>query len=284
MTFGFFIGAVVLTALVSRPLFQVASLMGAALLYVSLKRCAGWRFIVGVAVVIVVLAFVNGFFNAQGATVLFTYLGGRPYTVEGLAYGASTALMFGGIILWFASYSVVMTSDRFTYLFGGMAPALTLTLTMVLRLVPNYVHRAEKISVARRCIGKSPIEGTLRARIKGAAAVLSSLTTWAFEGAVVMADSMRSRGYGIGKRTTFARYRFTVRDALVAVVFGLTFAGALVFAVTGGASVQYLPNIVMSSLNVLGWMAFGAYVVFMLIPFALDAEEALLWRCSLSKI
>ena len=33
--------------------------------------------------------------------------------------------------------------------------------------------------------------------------ILGALTSWALEGSVVTADSMRSRGYGTSKRTSF---------------------------------------------------------------------------------
>ena len=78
-------------------------------------------------------------FNTQGATVLLRWWGGRPYTLEALALGASTGLMLVAMMLWFASFHLVMTSDKFTYLFGRAIPALSLVLTMVLRLVPSSV-------------------------------------------------------------------------------------------------------------------------------------------------
>ena len=41
---------------------------------------------------------------------------------------------------------------------------------------------------------------------------LSVTVTWALENAVVTADSMKSRGYGLPGRTAFARQRFDGRD------------------------------------------------------------------------
>lgn len=281
---GFFVGALILCALAQHPLFQVAGFAGAVALYLSLKGRAGWKLVGGMCALMVVLAFVNPLFNTQGHTVLFTYFGGRAYTLQGLAYGASTALMFASILMLFASYTIVMTSDKFTYLFGAFAPAFTLVLTMVLRLVPNYLAKASKVANARRCIGRSPGGGGLRHRIQASASVLSALVSWALEGAVVTADSMRSRGYGTGKRTSYARYRFSARDGLLAVVLAVPFAFCLAYLVSGDAFVRYLPSVDIPSLGLFGWAAFAAFAIFMFAPSAINVKEAITWRFSLSKI
>ena len=284
VTFGFFVGAIVLCAMAQRPLFQLIGLVAACALYISLKGRRGWKLIGGMCIVIAVLALVNPLFNPQGETVLFTYFGGRAYTLQGVIYGISTALMFASILMLFASYSVVMTSDKFTYLFGGLAPAFTLVLTMVLRLVPNYIAKAGKISNARKCIGRSPADGSLKSRVGASASVLSALTTWSLEGGVITADSMRSRGYGAGKRTSYARYRFTARDAAAAVVLAAAFAVSMAYLISGSGFVQYLPSVNISPLGAFGWAGFAAFAVFMFAPFAMNVKEAAIWRFSLSKI
>ena len=196
MTLTFFVSVIVLCVLVQQPIVQAVGLMGAVLYYLCLRRRDAWRLLVAMMLALVVLAAINPLFNTLGDTVLFTYLGTRPYTLEALAYGASTAVMFVSVMLWFACYAQVMSTDKFTYLFGRRAPALTLVLTMTLRLVPSYVRKARQISMARRCAGLSMTQGSMRERARDGASLLSALTSWALEGAVTMADSMRSRGYG----------------------------------------------------------------------------------------
>ena len=48
--------------------------------------------------------------------------------------------------------------SKFTYQFGRAIPALSLVLTMVLRLVPSYRRKADALMTARACIGKGPAE------------------------------------------------------------------------------------------------------------------------------
>ena len=207
VTFAFFASVIVLCVIVQQPALQAVGLVGAAIYHLVLRGRDAWRLLVGLALAFVILAAVNPLFDTLGDTVLFTYLHGRPYTLEALAYGASTACMFVTIMLWFACYARVMDTGKFTYLFGGRAPALTLVLTMTLRLVPSYVRKARQIATARRCIGMSPKDGGLRQRVRDGIRLLSALTTWALEGSVTTADSMRSRGYGARDgRGSHARY------------------------------------------------------------------------------
>ena len=118
VTLTFFVGVIVLCVLVQQPVVQAVGLMGAVLYYLCLRGRDAWRLLVAMALALVMLAAINPLFNTLGDTVLFTYLGTRPYTLEALAYGASTATMFVSVMLWFACYAQVMSTDKFTYLFG----------------------------------------------------------------------------------------------------------------------------------------------------------------------
>ena len=233
-------------------------------------------------------AAVNPLFDTLGDTVLFTYLHGRPYTLEALAYGASTACMFVTIMLWFACYVRVMDTGKFTYLFGGHAPALTLVLTMTLRLVPSYVRKARQIATARRCIGMSPKDGGLRQRVRDGIRLLSALTTWALEGSVTTADSMRSRGYGArdgrGSHARYLRYRLGVFGVVLLAAMLACTVVVIVALGCGALAVSYVPAIAVAPLPPLDIAALVAYVLLVLVPTAIDAKEAITWRCSLSAI
>src|SRR3712207_4420917 len=52
-------------------------------------------------------------------------------------------------------------------------------------------------------------------KVKSCMRVLSILVTWALEDAVQTADSMKARGYGYGKRTTFTIFKFTKQDGIM---------------------------------------------------------------------
>ena len=284
ITFGWFICAILLTVMVANPLWMACAFVGAAAYYLSVRGRSGWNVVLGLIPVFVALSLANGLFNPRGSTVLFTYFD-RPYTLEAVLYGSQTAGMFVTVMLLFGSYNRVMTADRFTYLFGGVRPALTLVLTMVLRLVPSYMRKAKQIAGARDCIGKGAAEGGFGGRACHGADVLGALTTWALEAGVVTADSMRSRGYGASpRRTQYACYRFGLRDGLVlavAIVFAcLALAGIL----QGASGVEYLPQVELPSVTPFGILSLLAFAAFLFIPSTIDLRERISWRNSISRI
>ena len=51
----------------------------------------------------------------NGSTVLF-YLGNNRVTLEAACYGFVMALMLSGVMIWFSSFNVVMTSEKLIYI------------------------------------------------------------------------------------------------------------------------------------------------------------------------
>ena len=197
-----------------------------------------------------------------------------------------------------------MTSDKFTYLFGRMAPSVTLVFTMVLRLVPAYHRKIDELAAARSGIGRSPSVGTLSERVGGASAILSALTSWALEGGMSTADSMRSRGFGQARRTAYARYRFTARDgallacmALLAAISVGAIAGGFASAdfaslaiapasgpisAGAGAATDPVSLMIRSVPDPISACGLVAYSTFMALPSAITIGERILWHISLS--
>ena len=234
VNFLFFAAAIVLTVVLFHPAYLLVSLLCGGAYYAVLRRARCIKTLGFLLIAMVLVAAVNPLFNTLGETTLFT-LFGRPYTWQALCYGGCAGMMFAAVSLWFLCGGIVMTSDKFTSLFGAVIPAISLVLVMVLRLIPAYWRKGKQIAGARKCIGRSGA-GSRREKIQGGMDVLMSLSGWALEGSVITADSMRCRGYGApGKRTSFQIYRFTGRDRFIT---GLILAAlaAAIYAAAGGSS------------------------------------------------
>ena len=216
--------------------------------------------------------------HTLGSTVLFTYFG-RPYTLEALVYGFAIGGMIVSVILWFSCYGVIMTSDKFTSLFAPIIPAVSLLLVMVLRLVPSYWRKAKQVSAARKCIGKVGAD-TAKGKIAEGASVLSALSMWALEGSVMTADSMRARGYGTARRSSFQLYRFRVNDAAFAIIMLAAAIFVIVGASGGCTAVSFVPDISVAEAD--GFLA--AYAILMLMPSIIEIRELFIWNYSISKI
>ncbi len=283
VTLGFFVIAIALAVLVRRPAFVAYGVAMAALYYLSVHGRAGFKMIAGLAVLSAVVTLVNPLVNVMGVTELFSVFG-RPYTVEAVYYGASIAGMLACALLWFGGYNAVMTTDRFTYLFGAVVPAFSLVLTMVLRLVPNYQRKIKELSTARACVGMSTASGTRSERAAHGTALVSALASWALENGVVTADSMRSRGYGTGKRTSFAHYRFTARDGVFTVAMLVLLLLTIVALALGAGWVDFVPTFREGRTDFVFFAGLAASAALLALPTYVNVKEAISWRISTSSI
>lgn len=279
INFAFFIGAIVCGMVLMHPLFLSCSLVLSSLYYMTIRGRDGAKFLLRMFGMFVLLSGINPFFNGYGGTVLFTYLGGRIYTLEALYYGMALAAMAVSVLIWFSCYNTVMTSDKFLYLFGRMIPSISLILTMVLRLVPDYQKKISQVSGARKCVGKSVDTGSRKERVTDGMTILSALTSWALEGAIITADSMRSRGYGCGKRTSFSLYRFDTRDRVLCIIMLVLLGIVVLCGARGGAAASYTPGFFAAAITN-GWTAAGAaaYFLFLAIPAAVNIMEDMIWH------
>ena len=275
VNFLYFVLAIGFGVVFQHPAYMTAATLGAAVYYLLLKGRKGLKTLVLLLPIFLLIGLVNPLFNTLGETELFS-LFGRPYTLEALYYGLVVGGIFAVMILWFGCYNVVLTSDKFTSLFGNLIPAVSLLLVMVLRMIPSLMRKAVQISGARKAIGKTAESGSRKETVKNGMTILSALTDWALEGSIITADSMRCRGYGAARRTNFQIYHMATRDW---VLLALTVLFAAV-TMLGEKSAEFIPAMQIAPID---WH-FGAYCLFLLIPTALHLKEAITWHILRSKI
>ena len=281
VNFAFFLGAIGCAVVIQHPAYLTVGITSGVCYYLLLHGRKGVKNILAMLPIFLVLTLANPLFNTYGERVLFRYFG-KPYTLEALLYGLAIGGIFLEMLLWFGCYNAVLTSDKFTALFGNLIPALSLLLVMVLRLIPNLMRKAAQIAGARKSIGKGAAEGdTNKEKLEDGMSILGALTSWALEGSVVTADSMRSRGYGTSKRTSFMIYRMTGLDVGLLAALTVLFACAVF---VGDKTANFTP--VMDIAKIDSWNSLGllAYAAFLLLPTALHIKEAIQWRISRSRI
>ena len=280
VNFLFFVGAIGLTVVIQHPAFLLAGILTGGIYYLLLNGKKGWKTILSLLPMFIILTTINPLFNTLGATPLF-HLWGRPYTLEALAYGGALASMFVIMMLWFGCYNKVLTSDKFTSLFGGLIPSISLLLVMILRMIPNFIRKTQGIIGARKSIGKGAGEAaTSKEKLSDGMTVLGALTGWALEGSVVTGDSMRARGYGCAKRTSFMIYRMKAHDWILVVIMTALLALTITALCLGQSAATFVPGIEIVPPS---W-GLAAYTCYLLIPTALHIKEAIQWHISRSKI
>lgn len=210
---------------------------------------------------VLLTALLNPAFSHQGSTILAYLPSGNPLTLESLVYGIAAAFTLVTVICWFSCFNTVMTSDKMVYLFGKAAPVLSMILSMTLRFIPDITSQFKKVYNAQKAMGYT-VNGKHFVRIRTGCHVLSAVVTWALEKALITADSMRSRGYGLPGRTAYSLFRFRKSD-IRAMLYILVCGGYVLAGKTGGyIDFSYYPRI---KGNVAGYMTVSVYIVYVLL-------------------
>ena len=279
INFIYFTVVILFSMFLMHPACLVISLLCAFVYSLYLKGRKALRFfLLGMMPLLLVTALLNPLFNHAGVTILFYLPGGNPVTLESIVYGLAAATMFVTVIVWFSCFNAVMTSDKFIYLFGKIIPALSLILSMVLRLVPRLMAQGRVIANAQEGVGRDAGSGNILQRARGIVRMTSIMITWTLESAIETADSMKSRGYGLPGRTAFSIYRFERRDRILLIIILLLAGLVLAGFVTGVTGMDYFPAVRITSLTWLSLVFFAAYAGLGLLPVIMDGWEDARWK------
>ena len=278
VNFIYFASVLAFSMVLMHPVCLAISLLCAITYSVYLNRRKAVSFNLKYMLPLLVLtAAINPLFNHAGATILGYFRNGNPLTLESIIYGGAAAIMLVTVISWFSCFNVVISSDKFVYLFGRIIPAMSLILAMALRLVPRFTAQAKQISNAQRCIGRDIHTGNVFRRARNGIKILSILVTWALENAIDTADSMKSRGYGMPGRTAFSIYRFDGRDALTAAFLLACDAYLIAGALLNKLSFRFFPTIARLIPGSMTYSMFPVYFALCVLPVAINVREDRRW-------
>lgn len=281
--FLYYVFVMTLTMFLMHPVILILSLI-ASLIFFSLlvpnKQFLGdFGFYI---MVFILIAVTNPLFVHKGETILF-FLNDNPVTKEAFLYGLFIACMLVSIIYWSKSYSYLMTSDKFIYLFGKVIPKLSLIISMALRFIPEFKQQMKRVNQAQKTLGLYTSDSIFD-RIMSGVRTFNSLLTWSLENSIIKADSMKARGYGLKGRTNFALFRFTRRDIALLAIIIILFTYLLYLSMKGQFSFSFYP--VISELEFSYKLLWNYLIAFLLmvLPSLIEIKENLQWRYFVSKI
>ena len=184
------------------------------------------------------------------------------------------------VVIWFSCYNEIITSDKFLYIFGKILPSIALILSMTIRLIPKFIDQTKIIANSQKTVGLDYSEGKLKIKIKSSMRILSILVTWALEDAVLTADSMKSRGYGIKGRTNFSIYRFISRDMILISIIGIL--GMFLFTgyLNGYGTLLFYPILESIKVDALSIALYLSFLLITILPVFLEIVEVYKWRYS----
>lgn len=225
---------------------------------------------------------INPLFNHRGVTTLFV-MNNNPVTLEAALFGLSSGVMIAATLIWFATFTSIMTSDKLLYIFGAVSPKLALILSMTLRYIPLYRKQIVKTNNAQKALGLYR-DDTAIDKVRGGMRVFSVMVTWALENGIITADSMVARGYGVGRRSRFAIFKWTRADSALIAVSVLLFAVCMAGLKLSGEAMTWFPQMIWPKPTPLSIAAYACFFILCLIPDYLNIQEEIRWRSLTSKI
>ncbi|WP_153733079.1 energy-coupling factor transporter transmembrane component T [Sporosarcina obsidiansis] len=241
----------------------------------AMKQWAPWM--IGMTLLIILI---NPFINSRG-THIFFYFRGKQVTLEATLYGVVTSMSLLMILLLFISLNIVLNGNKLLFIFSRILPKTAFLVMLSIRFVPLLKRRLTEIQDVQRLKGMTITQGTLRERAKSGMSILQILLSWSLEEAIETADSMKARGYGLGKRKPYIPYRMNKSDKRWLVYLVLLFTVCVVGGFLGYGKIIIYPALGTLHLYLLDWLVFVSSLAIALFPVFVEGREQLKWNYSI---
>lgn len=274
----YYAGGITFGMLLFHPIVLAAAWLAAILVNVHLDGGREWRrWSIPMVTGFVLIMVTNPILSHRGRTVL-TYWGDMPITLESVVYGVTLAMSILFVLTLFVSYRLVMTEQKFLFLFAKLSPKAALVAMMATGLVPRLRRRMSELMLIQRTRGVTVMEGSLVSRARNGTRIVGTLLAWTLEDALQTADSMQARGYGTGPRSSYLGYKFRARDGWI--LGGLLVCAAGVIAAWGGGHgiMAIYPRLGSFRLSAGDIGAMVGYIGFLMMPLGLEWRDRSAWR------
>lgn len=263
------------------PVYLVISLLFSIFLSLQVNKKSFINGLKWIIPMFLIAAIINPLISHDGERIIL-YIDNNPITIEAIVYGFAMSIMICSVIFWFGCYNAIMTSDKFLYLFGKITPAFALIISLTLRLVPRFKHQIGVIAQAQKTIGMDITSGKLLHRVRCGIRIISILITWALENAIETADSMKARGYGLPKRSTFSLFTFEKRDGLCLVIMLILTAINVTGSFFGYSDYYFYPTFSELTIQPISLLLYGSYTSLLAVPILIELWEAFKWHSLIS--
>lgn len=167
----------------------------------------------------VLIMIVNPLVNQNGRNIIYKsgkipIIGKIKITQEALAYGGDMALKLICILLIFLFYGLMTDRDETFSFFSKYAHRLTLTLSMTTNIIHRLRLEIMRVKDTMILRGVDFQEKKLLKRMKAYYPIIKIIFISSLEGSLDRAESLYSRGYGKGVRTSYSQIKIKTIDYL----------------------------------------------------------------------
>ena len=236
------------------------------------------KFFIPMALLIVIL---NPLVSHMGVTQIYI-IGNFSVTLEALIYGILMSLTLLIILLIFASYNSAVSYQEMLYIFSKKFPHISMIIIMALRFIPLLNYRLAEVNKIFRFKEKNSNietkEETKVDKIKNMTEMLAVVISYSLEESMLTAKSMKARGYGIAKRTSYLSFKFRKIDYYFMLIVMASSLICIIGLMQGQGRIEIYPQLNFSFTNNILNMYYFSFLILLIPLIYLEFKERLIWH------
>lgn len=210
--------------------------------------------------VVAVCALINLVGYHDGEHIL-TYINNNAITLEAINFGAHMGVYFLAMVNECLIYKEILTEDEFLYLFGRIAPSASIMISQVFRTIPELKNDYKEITMAAEGLGSFGLKAKLRN--------VSTLISKSLEESIERGELMEDRGYGLGKRTSYHRFRARKRDFVTGTIVMAVGISLFYIVASGKMTIYFYPKYEFKASYVINAVVSVFFFIYALFPIIL---------------
>lgn len=220
-----------------------------------------------------VITTVNPLINRYGGTPLF-FINDSAFTLEALVYGFFISVMLAAVFIWGKCFNTINDSEKTLYIASYLSRTLSIIISMSLRFIPMLKIKQCEIKNTRKAMGLYYCDN-LYEKIRSNLTIISVLLTWAIENSVDTAASMRSRGFGIRKRTSCSVFKMRKPDVML-ITLSLIFIIFMIVLNKKAFEYSYYPYLQDIGTDAVHIISYVISSMFVLIPTVIELRSRMI--------
>ncbi|MDO5850242.1 MAG: energy-coupling factor transporter transmembrane component T [Methanobacteriaceae archaeon] len=275
--------------LFNNPYYIIASYVAILALIALQGIRSEFKNIFKMVIPMAILIFIfNPLLYHEGAHRIYV-MGSYFITVEACVYGLIMCATLLLVFILFASYNRAVSYQEMLYIFSKKFANLSMVMVMALRFVPLINFRFIEVksikSVSNDKYGD--VNDVVRDKtkfdrfvdkIRSISSVFGVVTAWSLEDSMLTAKSMKSRAYGVAKRTNYLSFEFNLIDYFLIILMLIVLLVESIGLFYGYGRIEIYPVIKFSFNQIPLNIFFILWIVF-LVPFVfLELYERFLWN------
>ncbi len=215
----------------------------------------------------------------MGVTRIYIW-GNQFITLEAVVYGILMSISLLIILLLFASYNRAVSYQEMLYIFSKKFPNISMVIVMALRFIPLLSYRLNEVKKLFRFENQNsdPKNKSKMDKIKDTAHAMALVCSWSLEESLMTAKSMKARGYGITKRTSYLSYEFRKIDKIFVLIILATVTVCIFGLLFGYGRISVYPQFDFSFSENPFNIYYLSFLILLLPLIYLEFKERLIWQ------